>query len=76
MYLLLSQAKKDLNCLDSPGLVHVWCGNSDQHNNTNCFTSLINQGVINTPSMVTMCVVLATHMSVCVCVCVRVCCIC
>ena len=72
------QTKKDLNCLDSPGLISVWCGNSDRHNNTNCFTSLSNQGVISTPSLVTIYIyIMVVCLCVCVCVCVPACvCVC
>ena len=46
------QAKKDIDCLDSPGLIRVWCSNSNMNDNISCFTSLSNQGVINTPNLV------------------------
>ena len=48
----------------------MWCANSDQQDNTNCFNSLSDQGVVSTPSLVTMCIV-CFCMSVCVCVCMH-----
>ena len=72
-FLLCAWAKKDLNFLDSPGLTCVWCGNSDRHNNTNYFTSLSNQGVFSTPSLVSSMLLyecVCTYICVCICTCV------
>ena len=80
-----AQAKKDLKCLDSAGVINVLCSNSDRYNNTNCYTSLSNQGLISTPTLVTVCVYysvcvccVSVHLCVCVlCVCPSVCvCVC
>lgn len=50
----ITYAKKDLNCLDTPGVVHVWCGTSDIYNNS-CYSSLTTQGVISTPYLLMSC---------------------
>lgn len=49
------QAKKDLNCLDSPAiLTSVLCHPSNSDSTMRCYTSLDNQGVINSPYLVSV----------------------